>query len=330
MHIEGNWHDLQTRGFVVVRDFLPPDLLQALLADANSGAILFQGDLSFRVRDHIRSFFEPINRETDVRLTTVDPIALYFRTKTAPGNVWHTDPPVTYLYGDHYNYVNFWMPLVKDRKSSGMSVIPDDVLRERDPRLHAAQPGRGGAFVVPVDRAKDDEAAMLAWHEGSFPGERKWWDGDVRDPKLPSNEMALRYERNGKLEHVACAVDLDDMSVTPDVGPGDAVLARGDILHRSEDNQQNRIALAVHGIDGESLRRKSDITGLSAFSRGIAGGRVFGPIMSQVMAAFALHGKDTIRSADVADFIDAVRQKKERETQLFLETMPKLPSILGG
>jgi hypothetical protein len=122
---------------------------------------------------------------------------------------WHQDALTYYLQQDNYHYLNVYLPIWKPlRHKSNMNIVPYDTLP------HHVSPD------------------MLARLKGS--GARR---GKVRNGKT-----VLLDDENGG--HDLLPFDLMDISFTPEMEAGDLLVMRGDMLHRTQDVDTDRVAVS--------------------------------------------------------------------------------------
>lgn len=122
---------------------------------------------------------------------------------------WHVDHESFYLYGQHRNYLNIWIPVEKERAcDANLCVVPFDRLAAADPDLCRLVEGRG-AIKVDGRRFAFDATGM------------------TRD----------------------CGFDLDSIAEAPELRSGDLLVLRGDVLHRTQNQRAARTALSIRCVD---------------------------------------------------------------------------------
>jgi hypothetical protein len=60
----------------------------------------------------------------------------------------------------------------------------------------------------------------------------------------------LHYEEGAFDRRIRCPVDLDEIAETPALGPGDVLIMRSDMLHRTQDARTARVSLALRALPG--------------------------------------------------------------------------------
>jgi hypothetical protein len=237
-----DWAQLETRGFVVVRDVLSPADREVLVKDFEQGAppasyphgfkLLGRAALA-RARTSIAGCLDEIRAHCAIRVDVVNFLTLshYITTSLVERTSFlHQDFDLDYkLTGDHHNYLNFWMPIAKpDADRSNVVVIPFDALAARSPAGHERLAGSGGHRLVP----SGGKTAVF----GNY---GRVLDGTEREP-----ELVLDF-------------DLEELAQTPSIAEGDALIMRGDIIHRTQDAATQRIAASVR-VTGSHKRIPRD------------------------------------------------------------------------
>jgi hypothetical protein len=226
-----DWQQLTSNGYVLGRGFLSEGELASLRteyaslsttpAKNNNYDVLFG---SLHTIEKFESRFMALARsiqaatgiEADVPVAVV-----YFSTRKVNFENFHQDHESYYLFQDHSNYLNLWIPIIKpDPNASNLSVIPFDALRARAPELHAKLVGRGASTFV------------------RQPGKTVVFD-----------------DENGTEHEVP--LDLAELAITPALEAGDLLLMRGDLIHRTEDVTTERVAVSFRRAQSKTVIKKS-------------------------------------------------------------------------
>jgi hypothetical protein len=291
------WGDLQTRGFVVVPSLLSPAevdaVVQAYERSRRSETLYVSmvakpEDVKF-VAARLAVLLPAIREATDIRTDTLSEEGFFFPTEyTKLG--WHTDHKSYYTVQDHYHYLNFWMPILKPRRDkSGLGLVPMDRLRERAPDVYAAVVRRGAASVQ---------------------------DG------------VLRYETDdGRTATIPCpTATIDEIAVAPDVSPGDVIVARTDVLHRTQDAETTRVALTMRGMwSQQPLRKQTLFTGSpEKHQRMLAEPTAF----RGLLACFWIEGRSPITLADCRGCFERVLRREWRASLLAVAATVLFPLVL--
>jgi hypothetical protein len=237
------WRDLEHRGFVVVRGFLAPDDVAVMLDGFDKGKPPEEYPFGFKIMGRAPlkaawSKIEPalaeIRQQTSIQVDEINFLTLshYITTRLAERTSYlHQDFDVDYrLTRDHINYLNFWIPLRKpDRSRSNVTLIPFDAWRARSCDEHAPFVGSGGYRFISHDgrtAVYGDKGHVLA-------------NGETVAP-----ERILTF-------------DLEDIAETPELDVGDLLLMRGDVIHRTQDSDTDRVAASVRAThSGKVISRE--------------------------------------------------------------------------
>lgn len=318
MQIEGTWDDLKTRGFVVVRDFLPPDVLQATVADCQvptglTGPIAFP--LFARLRPLVEELLPDVREKGGSQVNSVNAPGLYFRNKL---EALHTDTVGYHMWQDFSRYVNFWIPVIKPRRDrSGLRLVPTDVLEAHDPRLAEMVRGRGSAVFMPRSVVEAGEQAI---HD--------YWLGVTTRDYPPGTPQALALEWEGRMVGYVPEVDLYEISVAPEVAPGDAIIARADVFHGTQDAETDRVAISIRAFHDETVLRRSFYTDLSRTGRSHIALGPAGPMVA-FLAAYEHHQREELTSREVYDFVVGFVRGQEPNVAAVHALRPRLKELLN-
>ena len=222
------YEDLITQGYVVIPDFLNSQHLELLRGDHARDREFHNGNYrttiaSRPVFDHLRALLVDalglVRAQTTLTVDTPIPSGQY--TDTAEISFgWHQDHEAFYQLQQNQQYLNFYIPIIKpDPDLSGLSVVPFAALSAADPHC--------------MDRVINHGAAVYT----SGPN------------------TAVRDDDLGGDYHINC--DIDSLAVHPRLEPGDLLLMRGDLIHRTQDNDTQRVAVSFRCTDGSALISRS-------------------------------------------------------------------------
>jgi hypothetical protein len=247
------WNEMESKGYLVVPSFLTSPEIDAFRADYDAADQSAKPrepsrDPSARARDAIDVPYKvrhpttnarqvidtkladvarAVKHATGIRVNThsAGPFgSLYFTTDGDIGLGWHQDSVSYYAYQNHYDYLNFYIPIVKPvRAKSNLSVVPFDALSARSPEISQAIRGKGATRFV-VKRGK------TVIHDNAQGG------------------------RHGVLPYA-----IDDLAVTPELDAGDLLLLRGDVIHRTQDTDTRRVALSLRMMNARTRIRRADL-----------------------------------------------------------------------
>jgi hypothetical protein len=318
MKIEGDWEDLQKRGFVVVREFLPADVVAAAAAkmtsDEFAASSAVAADVDAIIRKRVEAVFPELEKHAGLHLTHTTPSRMFWNRL----HYLHTDDTPYWYFQDFTEYVNFWIPVLKpDPKISGLTVVPRDALAERAPDAAAALMNQGCADFIPRSVAERGQAAS----DAHFLDEKAM--SIIADPNVP---QTLMIEKNGERRPIFCDVDIRSLGVSPETAAGDAVIVRGDVLHQTQDRKTERLAISTRALNGERKIRRRFVDELSVVSRHgllkakMAAGNIFG--------VFTHHSAEELPAKTLIAFMDAVAAGREPELSTVKAIRPRLEELL--
>ena len=270
------WKDLETRGFLHIPGFLSPDELAALRADyadqpvdpSNRNYAL--SSASERgvgpIRHCIHDVLAAVTANTRLRLDYIIG-GTYFATKRGISFNWHQDHESYFYYQNHTDYLNLYIPVFKPLKNkSNLCVVPFDDLERHSPKTFRRVVG-GGACQT--------------------------YDLGGRQLVLQDHECTT---------HLA-NTDIERLVFTPQLEAGDLLVMRGDIFHRTEDNDTDRVALSVRAtFTGTIIRRAHLADGGLVKARRMSKNHAY---YAALFRAFDLAGRDEM---PLRDFETAEKQ----------------------
>ena len=222
--------DLESRGFVLIPSFLSEAELQLCREDYASQPVNtsnrnyklspIMGKALETVQERVREILALVTASTN--LCVNHPLGgSYFATGRGVEFAWHQDHESFFSIQNHYDYLNFYIPILKPRKDrSNLCVIPFDVLEKESPRTFR-KVVRGGATHFQRMGARtmvflDDTASVHLMHK-----------------------------------------ELDGLAQAPELDPGDLLLMRGDVIHRTQDTETERVSLSFRAANSETLVHRS-------------------------------------------------------------------------
>ena len=207
---------LDERGFCVVPEFLSRDEIDFLLADFEASS----ADDDANYRDGRKEGYEKVRPriEAFAQGSTGAKAALYqmqyFRT---PGvsHPFHQDHDQFFLTEYNRTNLNSWIPLVKpSRTELGIHVIPFDRLAEKSPRL--------------FNLCRRSGASRLLSLRGGGTFYISDWSG---------------------VTWIEESLEVEEVMETPEVGPGDMLLMRFNVIHAT----QSKDGKWIHPIDAKPV-----------------------------------------------------------------------------
>jgi hypothetical protein len=295
--VEGSYSDLKTRGFVVIRNLLSEEELQEQIrqfeaAPQSTTKLYYSLSLSPQnaetLAKKLKPFLPSIVGEAGLEVNAISKGDYFITEKKA--FAWHIDFQMFYSHQDFYNYVTFWIPLIKpDPKKSGVSLIPMDTLAERLPDVFRAAVGSGAASAS-------------------------------RDGKY------VFHRNDHSSTTIASSVSPDELAVSPELAPGDVLIFRGDLFHRTQDSDTNRVGLAVRVYNANG--RSDLLTFLSInqkkYERYVEERFNF----SKVLGAFVRHGSRQITLGQLNQYATDVDKRKPLAVATFALTYLWFPAVV--
>jgi len=246
-----NWKDLETRGFVHIPAFLSASQLETCSKDyleqpLSTNRNYALSNVTQRVvdcaRGSIREVLGHVLTRTDIKADLYLG-ASYFATKRGIVFNWHQDHESYFLTQNHYDYLNFYIPIMKpQRDKSNLCIVPFDVLERESPEMfrHVARSGAATCHAI-------------------------------------GRRQILVHDDSGSLH--AGATTFDGMAVTPQLEAGDLLLLRGDILHKTQDEDTSRVALSIRLGCSKTVVRRAALAD---------GGRAKARMMARNLASYQL------------------------------------------
>jgi hypothetical protein len=278
------WTDLETKGFVHIRGFVPEADLAQCHADFavqpldvnnlnNPVSAASQSGVA-GLKDAIHEVMALVRANTNIRVDC-GLGAVYFATHRGVAFPWHQDHESYFSTQNHYDYLNFFIPIVKPvKEKSNLIIVPFDVL-ERTLPVTFRRVVRSGATMV--------------------------FDIGGRHVLCQSDSATAHLTRQG-FESIAC---------TPQLAAGDLLLMRGDILHRTQDADTERVALSVRvGYGGTMVSRARLADGGFAKAQSMVGNFKEYELMFR---AFDASGKNEM---PLSELLGHVREQRNRPVEI--------------
>jgi hypothetical protein len=265
------WHEIQTKGFVVVPSFLSPGECEELVAEfrgvandptgrnPNYNLRSLRAETRKRLKPRILAVAAQVAACTTTKVDVVRG-SNYYASELGIKFPWHNDHDSYFFSQDFINYLNYWIPIQKpDKQRSGICLAPFDALTERFPELATWASGNGSI----VARQRKDRTIF--------------YDSD-------------------RLESFEIPGFLDEVAATPEVAAGDLIVMRGDLLHRTQDLDTDRIAISLRTLSSQSTISRSRMTqmGYHKFNLMAAARMDF----AKRLATFEIANKDVLKVAE--------------------------------
>jgi hypothetical protein len=266
------WEELATAGFVHVRGFLSPRDVAKVSGDytAQRARAARNGNydvptasplLTWHFEPKLRAVSEAVSAATGIK-ADLAAAALYFATEKGVSFAWHQDHESFFIYQQHRDYLNFYVPIVKpERSRSNVCVVPFDRID--------ANAGR--------DRVVGSGACRF------FP---------------QGSTTRVCVDESG--EEYVLPVDIERLKVTPELEPGDLLLMRGDVIHRTQDASTDRVAISFRRTSSSGRIRKSRLLAGGPAKRDMMrkNSALFGPLLE----CFGVLRRDEITAQELSSF----------------------------
>ena len=216
--------DLQTKGFTVIKHFLSNEEVAGLIEQFNIAKTKEPRNKNYQVFSFnhnlytkIEQVLEQVRNNTDLHVDLTYHIAGFFDNALLDF-AWHQDHEPYYRQQDSYHGLNFWIPIIKpDPKLSGLSVVPFTSIAS-----------------LPQLNQLIGSGAKIFRSEG--------------------NTTFVKEDEYGN--NFIIDVDLDKVSECPELEPGDLLLLRHDVIHKTQDRYSNRVAVSIRCYNGQSVITK--------------------------------------------------------------------------
>lgn len=291
--MEPRWKDLEDKGFLIVPQFLSGEEIAWVREDydARTNASREDGlsDLEFAPQELIGRFETKLQNAADAVLsaagvhTDITVSGVYFAIERGIDFPWHQDDGSYFLFQNHYNFLNFYVPIVKpEATKSNVSVIPFDALQKASPEFYARLKGGGATSFL----SNGSETSVSDYDSGT-------------EYKMP--------------------FDIDRLAVTPDLTPGDLLLFRGDTIHRTQDTTTFRVAISFRRVSSKTIVRSARFTGASRLKRDFMTRTK--PVYDKMFECFATQGSPELSVGELFPHIrhflmpDRLRRFRTAATQ---------------
>lgn len=227
------YKNLETSGFIVIRNFLTKEEMQPFLdeytticdtsySNKNYQLHYISPSVLYTVSTKVQAVLQEVTKETNIKTDLLLPAAMYADASRI-NFPWHQDYEHFYVLQQSYNYLNFYIPIVKE------------------------DPDQSGICVLPFDRiAQVSESAFSTLVNNGA-------------SNFFINNSVTEVARDNTSENFTIDVDIETLKETPSLNPGDLLLLRGDTIHRTQDSNTKRVAISIRATDGNAVSNKFKI-----------------------------------------------------------------------
>jgi len=176
------------------------------------------------LNDIISSVVDPlcsaIQSETGI-VTDFSPTPVYFSISHGVDFDWHQDHESYFQSGDHFNYLNIYVPIYKPQAElSNVCVIDFEKLIAADPST---------AFL------RNYGATRLVCADG----------------------QTTIHDDNTDATHTL-PFDINDIADCPQLEVGDALIMKGDCIHRTQDTLTDRVSMSIRRMNSNTIINRSN------------------------------------------------------------------------
>jgi ectoine hydroxylase-related dioxygenase (phytanoyl-CoA dioxygenase family) len=228
--MENIYQDFQNTGYIIIRDWLSEQHRETFIKDYESKFSTIETDYESKISEghvhmadwallqtifpSIQQILSQINHDTNIQ---ADLILGGFYTDTKWMNYdWHLDHGSYYIFQQLTEHFTLYIPIKKvDSAKSGLSFVPLDVLKQHAPE-HYDRIVYSGA----MDFIIDNNTTIVKDHELD--------------------------------ETFVLPVNLDKICISPILNAGDLLITNGNVIHKTQDNDTERIALILRSTNSQA------------------------------------------------------------------------------
>jgi ectoine hydroxylase-related dioxygenase (phytanoyl-CoA dioxygenase family) len=214
-----NFKSLEEDGFIVLKNVIDSSELKLLKQDydevkssrpsSNKNYYIIPAP-KHSLSNKIKNILDNIAQHTSIQLDIVNAHGEYFDTELVTLE-WHQDYQVFYKWQDAINSLNFWIPIIKpNAKEDGVMILPHTALREKFPN--------------------ETEKYIIG------KGAQRFYNSSETKTTIVDDNTDEKIEIDG---------NIFETKFIPEIAEGDILIQRGDCIHKTAENNNNRIALSI-------------------------------------------------------------------------------------
>jgi ectoine hydroxylase-related dioxygenase (phytanoyl-CoA dioxygenase family) len=222
-----NFKSLEEDGFIVLKNVIDSSELKLLKQDydevkssrpsSNKNYYIIPAP-KHSLSNKIKNILDNIAQHTSIQLDIVNAHGEYFDTELVTLE-WHQDYQVFYKWQDAINSLNFWIPIVKpNAKEDGVMILPHTALREKFPN--------------------ETEKYIIG------KGAQRFYNSSETKTTIVDDNTDEKIEIDG---------NIFETKFIPEIEEGDILIQRGDSIHKTAENNNNRIALSIRCSYSKSI-----------------------------------------------------------------------------
>ena len=224
--------DLKTAGYTVIPGFLTSTELNILKkefavikhAPNKNYSLKHSAIAKSLLGEKVMSLSKDVEKIANLKIDILMHTVLYTDTEHVNFG-WHQDHESQYVFQQSLNHLNFYIPIIKPNPNkSGLSVIPMDLLEQQ------------------------------------IGSEINNFIGSAAKKFFVHNDVTfVQDDETGKKYNIP--VNIETIAVTPDLLPGDLLLIRGDVIHKTQDCDTRRVAISIRAIEDSTINRTKLFSG---------------------------------------------------------------------
>ncbi|CAB4133534.1 hypothetical protein UFOVP257_256 [uncultured Caudovirales phage] len=227
-----NLTDLETKGYVVIPNFLDKTIIDQAIADYNvqKQIALDNGfdDRAYKtiytyislisgLDSKIQNLLTELSSQTNITANVFRNQCEYFDNSYIKFE-WHQDHDPYYNWQTGYNSLNLWIPIIKpNTKECGLMVVPHTKIQE---------------------------------FSRSFFKNHIFNSGAKRFESMSETSCIMNDDESGTTKIVP--INFNNLSEVPELGAGDLLLMRNDVLHSTQVGNDHRVAISIRCTDGNT------------------------------------------------------------------------------
>ena len=209
---------LLTKGYHVIPGFLDAKEIDGLVSDLENDRLAYLYNIGLphtaamtSLGLRLQGLLDELSASGEF---TPRHIGAYFATMKSLNLDWHQDHDSYFINQTHKHCLIIYIPMIKpDPRKSNLTIVPVDVLRSRAPEVWNSMEWKG--------------ASRMSYEDGT---------------------TTVTDDQNGGV-HGELDFPLDEIAVSPELSVGDVLLTRGDMIHRTQDTDTDRVVLSFRAFD---------------------------------------------------------------------------------
>ena len=224
-------NQLETKGYTVVKNFFTPDFIQHLAEPmlkfkSNNKVTDFinaPDNIAYKLHCQLKPLLDIIHGQTHYGECILTDETTYI-DNSGLSFEFHQEHEPYFIYQDLSKYLIFYLPLIKEfEDKSGLSVIPHDKVKEYFPRHTNIMLGTGAKSYFTDRRGKTTISL------------------EATDEMVPLDD------------------DISNYAEVPLISPGDVLLMQGSLIHATQDQLTNRIAMSIRYVNKDAVIDKDTL-----------------------------------------------------------------------